>query len=150
MTMNPLGSTSSAVHPVGGDDPEEGNATDEPTVLVVDDEITLREVTKRILTRFGFSVLTAKDGFEAIELYGAHHDAIALVLIDMSMPRMNGEETLRELRRIDKNVIAVLSSGFGAPQTIGGVPNEGATEFIRKPYEADQLVALIHSLLGAR
>ena len=97
----------------------------------------------------GFSVLTAKDGEEAIRLYREHRTEIACVLLDLTMPKMNGEETLRGLREISPGVRVVLTSGYG---------EEGATEhfagqglaFIQKPYQFDALIAKIEAAVGGR
>ena len=82
------------------------------TVLVVDDEEMVRNLATRMIEHAGFVALTANDGEDAVRLYREHQDAIVCVLLDLTMPKMNGEETLRELQRISPNVRVILSSGL--------------------------------------
>lgn len=81
------------------------------TVLLVDDEASMRDVASLMLKRIGFKVITAVDGEEAVSVYREHADAIGLALIDMNMPNMDGEETLRALRALNPALPIVFSSG---------------------------------------
>ena len=81
-------------------------------IMVVDDEAAVRNVTRIILERSGFTVLTAADGREAIKLFQKHGGKIVCVLLDLTMPHMDGEETYRELRRIRSDVPVILASGY--------------------------------------
>ncbi len=81
-------------------------------MLLVDDEEGVRTVGKRLLERIGLEVLIAADGCEALQVYQEHQDRIDCVVLDLTMPKMDGEETYRELRRIAPDVPIVLSSGF--------------------------------------
>ncbi len=109
------------------------------TVLVVDDEEAIRVVASRMLKRFGFSVLMASDGVEAIELFLERHDEIDCVLLDLKMPRMDGEETFNELRRIRNDVCVVLSSGFSEEECTARFSDKGLAGFVQKPYLLDDL-----------
>jgi len=80
--------------------------------MVVDDEAPVRNVTKIILKRHGFEVLTAADGCEAIKLLQEHNGNIACILLDLTMPHMDGEETYRELRRISSDIPVIMTSGY--------------------------------------
>jgi two-component system cell cycle sensor histidine kinase/response regulator CckA len=82
------------------------------TVLLVDDEETIRTLGARMLSRLGFVVLTAGDGREALALYAQHRGEIVLVLLDLTMPHMDGEETLHGLRALDPEVRVIMSSGY--------------------------------------
>ncbi|HMO95988.1 MAG TPA: response regulator, partial [Tepidiformaceae bacterium] len=81
------------------------------TVLVVDDDETVRSVTRRMLEHAGYTVLQAGDGIQALEAY-RENPGIDLVLLDMTMPHMDGEETFRELRRLSSDIRVVLTSGY--------------------------------------
>jgi signal transduction histidine kinase/DNA-binding response OmpR family regulator len=114
-------------------------------VLVVDDEEIARNVGQTLIEQIGFSVVTAKDGEEAVRLYRAHQDAIVCVLLDLTMPKMNGEETFLELRKIYPGVRVVLSSGYseeGATDRFAGL---GLAGFIQKPYHFESLVAVLRA-----
>ena len=109
------------------------------TVLLVDDEETIRALTRKMLESFGFSTLVAADGCEALERYRKHKDAIDLVLLDLTMPRMNGEETLMELQRLNPRVRVVLSSGYTQSEIASKFDGKGVLGFIQKPYTAASL-----------
>jgi PAS domain S-box-containing protein len=117
------------------------------TILVVDDEETVRTVAGRMLERAGYEVITAVDGRHAVEVFEKEHERIAAVLLDMTMPRLNGEETFRELRRIDGEVKVVFSSGFDEQDAAGRFSAENLT-FIQKPYDLTGLLAVFRSILA--
>jgi two-component system, cell cycle sensor histidine kinase and response regulator CckA len=129
------------------------DATDEGeehhgTVLVVDDDEALRLLAKEILTEGGFDVILAKDGAEAVELFGVHKDIIVAVLLDMTMPRMNGEETFRELRRMQSDVRVLLSSGYNEQDATSRFAGKGLAGFLHKPYRAGVLIERMRGLVG--
>ncbi len=106
------------------------------TVLLVEDEEMMREMARTMLMRLGFAVHLAKDGVEAVEVFRAHLDEINVVLCDLSMPRMNGWETLSVLRGIRPDIPVVLASGHDESKVISGdhlkIPNQ---VFLHKPYQ---------------
>jgi CheY-like chemotaxis protein len=108
-------------------------------VLLVDDEESIRGLGQRLLGRLGFHVLTAVDGRDALEVYVQHKDEIVLVLLDLTMPRMGGEETLRELRRLDPEVRVVLSSGYAESEVTSRFSGDDIAGFVQKPYSLDDL-----------
>jgi len=118
------------------------------TVLVVDDEETVRTVAKRMLQTAGFDVLTTTDGREAVEVFREHADEITLVLLDMTMPYMSGEETFREIRRIKSDAPVILSSGYKEQEVTNHFAGKGLAGFIQKPYQYKTLVEKIRSILG--
>ncbi len=120
------------------------------TILVVDDEEAVRTVVRRILEHSGFIVLTASDGNEGIEIYRRHVDHIAVVLLDMTMPRMSGLETLEEMRRIRGSVTAVLSSGYSEQAARSHFADQPISCFLQKPYSAVELLAAVQAALGDR
>lgn len=118
------------------------------TVLVVDDEDTIRALARKILERVGFNVLTASDGREGLKVYRENKDAIHLVLLDMTMPHLGGEETFRELRSIDKDVRVILSSGYNEQEATSRFTGKGLAGFIQKPYRAQELIDLLRTILA--
>jgi len=118
------------------------------TVLVVDDEETIREVAAIMLEEMGYQVITAIDGVEAVELYRTHQDEITLVITDMTMPRMNGEECFRELRKLNPDVRVMLSSGYNEQDATSRFQGKGLVGFIQKPYGQEQLEAVVHQAVN--
>lgn len=117
-------------------------------VLVVDDEPIVRDAAQRMLEQIGFSVLAASDGEEAVRLYSRHQEEIACVLLDLTMPKMSGEETFRELRKVRPEVRVVLSSGYSeesAREQFAGLELAG---FIQKPYEFETVAAVFRSAVS--
>jgi signal transduction histidine kinase len=118
------------------------------TVLLVDDEETVRAVGRRMLELSGFAVLTAADGREALRVFTEHRREITCVVLDLTMPQMDGEETLRELRLIQSDVRVVLSSGYDEGEIIGRFRGKGLAGFVQKPYDAATLVAEVGQAMG--
>jgi len=106
----------------------------EGTVLLVDDEETVRMVASDMLSELGFTVLTAVDGRDALQLYRLKRDEITLVLMDLNMPHLNGEEAFHQLRSIDPQVRVVLSSGFSEQEVTRKFLGKGLAGFVQKPY----------------
>jgi len=117
-------------------------------VLLVDDEEPVRRVAGRMLERCGFRVMAAGDGREAVGLFREHSGEIACVLLDLAMPQMNGEETFRELRRIQPDVRVVLASGYSDSEVMDRFAGGGLAGFIEKPYELSALSALLQKVLA--
>ena len=117
------------------------------TVLLVDDENEVRVTAGRMLERMGFTVLTASDGREAIDIFRANSHKILLVLLDMTMPHMSGDETFSELRRIRSEIRVILSSGYSEQDAISRFQSNGLAGFIQKPYRFKDLREKIKSVL---
>jgi CheY-like chemotaxis protein len=117
------------------------------TVLVVDDEETVRKLADKALRSAGFTVLLAKDGHEAIDLYGEHQEEIVAVLLDLTMPGMGGEETFQELRRLSPDVAVVLSSGYNEQEVTNRFAGQGLAAFIQKPYRVGDLLAKLRGVI---
>lgn len=118
------------------------------TVLVVDDEQPVREVCRMMVQSLGFDVVTAVDGLDALAVFREHADTIACVILDLSMPRMDGKKTLRELRQIRPDVRVLLSSGYDQQAAACQFTEDCPAAFIQKPYSFDQLEATIHEILA--
>jgi PAS domain S-box-containing protein len=118
------------------------------TALVVDDEEGVREVAARMLEEIGFETLTAVDGRDALELMAQVGDSLTVVLLDLSMPRMGGQETFRRLREIRPDLPVVLMSGYTtqtvAPQFADAGP--GAMIFLQKPFLAEDLTSVLRHI----
>ncbi len=117
------------------------------TILVVEDDATLREVTKETLESYGYKALTANDGTEAVSLYIQNKDRISLVLCDISMPFMDGPSTIRALMKSNPSVEVVVVSGFAEGAKLVDNMRPNVREFIAKPYAAETLLKTIDSIL---
>jgi two-component system cell cycle sensor histidine kinase/response regulator CckA len=116
-------------------------------VLVVDDEPVVRAATARLVQQLGLTAVTAGDGDQAVNVYKQHQSEIVLVLLDMMMPKMPGPECYRELRKLGRTPI-LLVSGFAADLAAQDLLDTGADGFLEKPYSRDQLAKEIERLLG--
>jgi two-component system cell cycle sensor histidine kinase/response regulator CckA len=120
------------------------------TVLLAEDDEMLRWTAKATLTLLGFTVLVAKDGLEAVELFRRHKDTIRLVLCDWTMPHMDGWETLAALRKLSPGIPVILSSGYDEADVMAEVSNEQPEAFLAKPYSLDALRGAIGRALRKR
>jgi CheY-like chemotaxis protein len=119
------------------------------TVLLIEDEEQVRKMAKIMLTRLGYTVLEAKDGVEAVEVFKQHRDEIRCVLSDLTMPRMNGWETLTALRKLSPDIPVILSSGYDETQVMAGEHPECPNAFLGKPYQLKNLGDTINRVLIA-
>ncbi|MCX7049840.1 MAG: PAS domain S-box protein [Candidatus Sumerlaeota bacterium] len=118
-------------------------------ILLVDDEEIVRNIAKRMLESMGFKVLIAEDGREAVNLYQDRAAEINLVLLDLTMPVMNGEEAFRELRRLDPHVRVIMSSGYTESEIASRFAGKGLAGFIQKPYRLAWLRERLQAILQA-
>jgi len=109
------------------------------TLLVVDDEDTVRATTARMAERIGFKVLLARDGREALEIYHRDGANITGVLLDLTMPVLDGNATFTELRRLDAEVRVLLMSGFNEQDAVHRFAGKGLAGFIQKPFKIETL-----------
>ncbi len=121
--------------------------TDKSLVLAVDDDHAVIKITAIMLAHYGYNVLGAFSGEEAVELFHRHHQNLASVFLDMQMPGMSGEIVFRKMRRLDRGVpVYIWSSCYDAPR-IRGLLRLGAAGFIPKPFKRD---ILLRALTGER
>jgi two-component system, cell cycle sensor histidine kinase and response regulator CckA len=120
------------------------------TVLLVEDEDNLRDLIKMVLEEHGIKVLAAIDGEEALKIFSAHKDEIALVLSDLGLPRLGGWEAFLKMKEINPELKGILASGFSSADVRTEIINSGVMEFIAKPYDADKIVATIRKVLDER
>ena len=116
-------------------------------ILVVDDEPAARVLAKRVFSEAGFEVVTVQSGFECLQLFRKQPHGFALILLDLSMPFMDGEETFRRLRDINPNVVVLLSTGFMAQERVDRMLAAGMAGFLRKPHRPDELLARVQAAL---
>ena len=116
-------------------------------ILVVDDEESIREITRTTLEAYGYSVITAADGTEAVASYATHREKIALVLTDMMMPYMDGAATIRAIQKLNPKVKVVAVSGL---KQNGHNLTQEAVIFLHKPYTSEKLLNTIHEMLSRK
>ncbi|WP_395731883.1 response regulator [Prosthecobacter sp.] len=119
-------------------------------VLLIDDEEPVRHITGQTLESFGYRILPAADGVEASTLYATHKDEISVVLTDMMMPVMDGPATIQVLMRMNPKVRIIAASGLGVKDMVARAANAGVTHFIPKPYTAETLLEVLHSVLNTQ
>ncbi|HKI73800.1 MAG TPA: response regulator, partial [Pseudomonadales bacterium] len=120
------------------------------TILLVEDNLQVRDLARLILTGAGYRVIEARDGVEAIRIFQQERDAIALVIMDVVMPRMGGKEVMTRLRQTDPAISILFTSGYSS----GGIHTnfilEEGLDFIQKPYDSSTLRARVRYVLDRR
>jgi two-component system, cell cycle sensor histidine kinase and response regulator CckA len=119
------------------------------TVLVVDDEETVRIVLKRILERDGYTVMLAEDGIVGVGKFRADPRAVSLVILDMAMPRMDGSEAFEAMMAVDPAARILISSGYSEEGRAADLLRKGAKGFLRKPYANDVVLNMVRGILDA-
>ena len=125
--------------------PEGGSGT----ILLVDDEHSVIEITAQMIGRLGYTVLRARSGREAIARFRENSDRVSLVILDMTMPEMSGGEVFDELKRMDPNVKVLLASGYSMQGQAREIMNRGCIGFIQKPFTMEDLSFKLKSILSA-
>lgn len=120
------------------------------TILVIDDEEVVRRAAGSALERYGYTVILAENGQEGVDLFRRLAETILLVVLDMTMPLMSGEETLHQLQSIRPGLIVILSSGFNEAEAARRFTGQQFAGFIQKPYTATQLAEQIKNALRAK
>lgn len=120
-------------------DEADAEALTEGTILLVDDEELVRRSARRVLEKIGYRVLEAENGAAAVELVASEKERISLVILDVIMPVMDGEEALRRIRQIDPDVPVLVSSGYSREGKVDELLRNGACGFIEKPYDLAKL-----------
>ena len=117
-------------------------------VLVVDDEDPVRDMCRQMLLRLGFDSIGARTGYEAVAIYREQHASIVAIVLDLTMPGMNGYETLEALRRINPRVCVLLSSGYAEPGVLAGVSGAPVAAFLGKPFSLPDLQTRLNAALA--
>ena len=118
-----------------------------PSATMVPGAISVISCSNQTLQAFGYRVLTAADGAEAVAVYAEHKNEIAVVLTDMMMPIMDGAAVIRALRRINPNVKMIAASGLTANGSVANVSEAGIKHFLAKPYTAGTLLKVLREIL---
>ncbi len=118
------------------------------TILLVEDEESVRELVKRILEQNGYAVLEARDGQEGLEMGRSHPGKINLIISDVVMPRMDGIQMVKQLRSLKRDVCVLFMSGYTDTPLARNTPQRGNTHFISKPFMPNQLLDEVRELLG--
>ena len=119
-------------------------------VLVVDDEESVRRLARLMLVRMGFDVVMAANGQEALRLFQAARHRVSLVLLDLTMPEMDGERTLHALRAVSPDVPVVMSSGYTEQEITARLAGQGVAGFVQKPYTQASLLATVRTAIEGR
>jgi len=127
---------------------DQNDQPDRITLLVVDDEKMVRTLLSRLGSRLGYHVITAEDGKKGLEIYRQQASEIHGVVLDMNMPVMGGRETFLEMKKINPEVRAMLSTGYGANEEAQEILDLGAVSLLSKPYDMDQLSEQLALLLA--
>jgi CheY-like chemotaxis protein len=117
--------------------------------LVVDDEDMVRDVVGRMLESFGFRVLVAADGQEALERYDEHAAEVRVVVLDLLMPRLDGAETLCELRQRSARLPVIVMSGYSEPEISTRFSGLGLSAYLQKPFRSADLLAALQQAVPA-
>jgi PAS domain S-box-containing protein len=119
-------------------------------ILIVDDEAAVRTITQQTLEIYGYRVLVAEDGSEAVALYSMHRTEVAAVVTDMMMPVMAGEVTIQVLRRLDPDVKIIAASGLANDGSADRAAAMGVKHFLPKPFTAQTILTTLHQVLNER
>ena len=117
------------------------------TILLIDDEAVVRQLARATLEEAGFEVISANDGPDGLELFRRHREGLSLVILDLTMPEMDGKEVHRQLRQIDPEVRVLLSSGYSEHQ-VAQQFDESLAAFLKKPYQPGDLLEKVRRVLG--
>ncbi|MBI5248557.1 MAG: PAS domain S-box protein [Desulfomonile tiedjei] len=126
----------------------ETSAMGDGTILLVDDEEFIRSLAQRLLEKWGYHVITADNGKEAVMIYEQRKGEISLVILDLIMPTMDGKECLDEILSIDRDAKVLLASGHTPDEATRGLLEGRAKGFVSKPYDTTQMLAAIRRILG--
>ncbi|MBN2723536.1 MAG: response regulator [Deltaproteobacteria bacterium] len=119
----------------------------EGTVLIIDDEEWVRIVAGNVLQKFGYKIVTAKNGLEGLKLYAPDIKNIKLVILDMMMPVMDGKDTFRELKRLEPDIKVLLTSGYAENKALSRFQGKGLSGFIQKPFSPIDLMKKVTEIL---
>jgi CheY-like chemotaxis protein len=116
-------------------------------ILVADDDAAVRSITQQVLESFGYRVITANDGSEALSLFVQHQAEIALVITDLMMPVMDGIATIQVLKRIAPDVKVIAGSGLVTDLTSDQMAALGVAQVLLKPYSTEAVLAALQKAL---
>jgi two-component system cell cycle sensor histidine kinase/response regulator CckA len=117
-------------------------------ILLADHEDSIRSMGRRMLERAGFEVLVAAEGRQAVDLFVKNQGRIRLVVLDMTMPHLDGEACYRELRRLAPDVKVIMTSGYNEQEVLGRFVGKGLAGFVQKPYKTADLLPVVRKVFG--
>jgi CheY-like chemotaxis protein len=120
------------------------------TILFVEDEVLISELTKVDLTSKGYTVLTALDGNEAVQIYREQYKAIDLVICDLGLPGLMGYDVLRKMKQINPGIRFILASGYLEQVQKAAIFELGANDILQKPYEFDKMLRSVREVLDGK
>jgi two-component system cell cycle sensor histidine kinase/response regulator CckA len=118
------------------------------TALMADDESVVLQLGEILFRQIGFSMLPAHDGREAVDLFSSHRDAIRIVVLDWTMPKLSGEECLSAIRSLDPVVPVILCSGHSEEMMAKELRNDRHTKFLSKPFSIRELQRMVNESVG--
>ena len=155
------GQPQAAATPASAPPPAQSSAPQRPTVaidnpagtkeliLIIDDEALIVTLAKRMLTDAGYRVVTSAEPFQALEIFKQLKDDVDLIILDFTLPIMDGSEVFDALRKIKPNVAVMLSSGFAEQEKVRAMLSQGLRGFLPKPYTQEKLLSQVRSTLDA-
>jgi len=117
-------------------------------ILIADDEEPVRKISQRMAEKLGFSVITACDGKEAVSLYETHQKDISCIILDMTMPGLNGSEALERIRELNPSVKAIIASGYGSDASESEQDSDDSCSYLQKPYQIAELRQVLQDVLN--
>ena len=120
------------------------------TILIAEDEHLMLRLLEKFFTRHGYRVLSASDGEQAVEIYRHYKTRIAAVLLDVRLPKLAGDEVFRRMKEENPAVKVVMASGFLEPQIKTEMNLTGVNRFVNKPYELDDVLQVVQSVIEER
>jgi len=135
--------------PKGKNSAPKSPAPEQTTVLVVDDEALVRDLARAVLEDAGYAVLVAQDGEHGAEVFAEHAGRIAAVLLDLTMPRLDGEGMLARIRALDPGVRVLLTSGYAEQDAMHRIASRAGVEFLQKPWRLEDLLGKLGGLIAA-
>jgi CheY-like chemotaxis protein len=117
------------------------------TILLVDDEEEIVNVGRNFLEKLGYKALIARNGLEAVEIFRTYRDEIALVVLDLVMPKMNGKQTFLEIKKIQSDAKILISTGYAIDDKVEGFLNQGCHGFLQKPFSMNEFARAVRKIL---
>jgi len=124
-------------------DPHPSTTAGEPTILVVEDEASVRKLVEFVLVSSGYRVTCANDGIEGLTAFAKHRHSLSLVITDLQMPRLGGAELIGVIRKENRNILIVVASGYLDEASLAELKKRDVAGFLHKPFTVAQLVKTI-------
>ena len=116
-------------------------------ILMVDDDPTASRVGRDILERWGYRVMTAENGSEAVNIFSDYQKDVRLVVLDVILPDLKSDQVYRQLKKINPNVLVLLTSGYNVNKQINALLQKGCVDFVQKPFQSQNLSRKVRAAL---